>query len=100
MVEMHPAIILRQQAATADTYTLTEARYREGIDPFLTVLDAQRSYYAAQQVLVQTKLTAADNIVDLYEAIGGDALLQATPVCQSLLGDRAAGAPSALCSPD
>ncbi len=35
----------RQQAATADTYTLTEARYRAGIDPFLTVLDAQRSYY-------------------------------------------------------
>ena len=77
----------RQQAATADTYTLTEARYREGIDPFLTVLDAQRSYYAAQQVLVQTKLTAARNIVDLYQAIGGDALLQATPVCQALPGD-------------
>ena len=77
----------RQQAATADTYTLTEARYREGIDPFLTVLDAQRSYYAAQQVLVQTKLTAAQNIVDLYQAIGGDALLQATPVCQALPGD-------------
>ena len=77
----------RQQAATADTYTLTEARYREGIDPFLTVLDAQRSYYAAQQVLVQTKLTAAQNIVDLYQAIGGDALLQATPVCQALQGD-------------
>ena len=77
----------RQQAATADTYTLTEARYREGIDPFLTVLDAQRSYYAAQQVLVETKLTAAQNIVDLYRAIGGDALLQATPVCQALPGD-------------
>ena len=66
---------------------LTEARYREGIDPFLTVLDAQRSYYSAQQVLVQTKLTAAQNIVDLYQAIGGDALLQATPVCQPLPGD-------------
>jgi multidrug efflux system outer membrane protein len=80
----------RQQAATADTYTLTEARYREGIDPFLTVLDAQRSYYAAQQLLVQTKLTAAQNIIDLYQAIGGDALLQATPVCQPLPGDAGA----------
>ena len=30
----------RQQAATADTYMLTEARYREGIDPFLNVLSA------------------------------------------------------------
>jgi multidrug efflux system outer membrane protein len=91
----------RQQAATSDTYLLTEARYRAGIDPFLTVLDAQRSYYSAQQLLVQTKLTAAQNIVDLYQAIGGDVLLQTTPVCQPLPGDRAtAGAqlPS-QCSP-
>jgi multidrug efflux system outer membrane protein len=80
----------RQQAATADTYVLTEARYREGIDPFLTVLDAQRSYYAAQQTLVQTKLLAAQNIIDLYQAIGGDALLQTTPVCQPLPGDTSA----------
>ena len=91
----------RQQAATADTYVLTEARYREGIDPFLTVLDAQRSYYAAQQLLVQTKLVAAQNIVDLYQAIGGDALLQATPVCQRLPGDAGAadGALTTQCSP-
>jgi len=81
----------RQQAATADTYVLTEARYREGIDPFLTVLDAQRSYYAAQQLLVQVKRTAAQNIIDIYQAIGGDALLQATPVCQPLPGDTNAG---------
>ena len=90
----------RQQAATADTYTLTEARYRAGVDPFLNVLDSQRSYYAAQQQMVQIKLTAAQNIVDTYQSIGGDALLQATPVCQSLLGDRTFGATSALCSPD
>ena len=79
---------------------LTEARYRAGIDPFLTVLDAQRSYYAAQQVLVQTKLAAAQNIVDLYQAIGGDSLLQATPVCTPLRGDTertVAGSPQ--CSP-
>src|SRR6185295_4534014 len=77
----------RQQAATADTYVLTEARYREGIDPFLTVLDSQRSYYSAQQVLVQTKLIAAQNIITVYQAIGGDMLLQTTPVCQALPGD-------------
>lgn len=77
----------RQQGETADAYLLTEARYREGIDPFLTVLDAQRSYYAAQQTLVSTKLTAAQNIVDTYQAIGGDALLEGTPICQPLPGD-------------
>jgi outer membrane protein, multidrug efflux system len=89
----------RQQLATADTYTLTEARYRAGIDPFLTVLDAQRSYYAAQQQMVQTKLTAAQNLVTLYQTIGGDTLLQATPVCQALPGDKTVAATSPLCSP-
>jgi multidrug efflux system outer membrane protein len=89
----------RQQAATADTYTLTEARYRAGIDPFLTVLDAQRSYYAAQQQMVQTKLAAAQNIVVIYQAIGGDASLQATPVCQTLPGDKAAGPSLPQCTP-
>jgi len=90
----------RDQAAAADNYTLTEARYREGIDPFLTVLVAQRSYYSAQQQMVQTKLTAAQNLVDIYQSIGGDALLQTTPVCQPLPGD-ASGSSSRLaqCSP-
>lgn len=89
----------RQQLATADTYTLTEARYRAGIDPFLTVLDAQRSYYAAQQQMVQTKLTAAQNLVTIYQTIGGDTLLQATPVCTTLPGDKSATPTSPLCSP-
>lgn len=66
----------RQQAAAADVYLLTEARYRNGIDSFLNSLDAQRSYYAAQQTLVQTKLTAALNRVDLYQTLGGDSLLE------------------------
>ena len=74
----------RQREAAADTYLLTEARYRAGIDNFLASLDAQRSYYSAQRTLVQTKLTAAQNSVDLYEALGGDSLLQNLPVCQPL----------------
>ena len=75
---------------------LTEARYRAGIDRFLTVLDAHRSYNAEQQQMVQTKLTAAQNIVALYQSIGGDSLLQTTPVCQPLPGDAIkAGAASA-----
>ena len=88
----------RQQAATADTYTLTEARYRAGIDPFLTVLDAQRSYYSAQQQMVATKLTAAQNLVTLYQTIGGDASLAATPMCQQLPGDHAAPATAPQCT--
>jgi multidrug efflux system outer membrane protein len=91
----------RNQAAAADNYTLTEARYREGIDPFLTVLVAQRSYYSAQQTMVQTKLTAAQNLVTIYQTIGGDASLQATPVCQALPGDSNASKAklASQCSP-
>jgi multidrug efflux system outer membrane protein len=77
----------RNLSAAADNYTLTEARYREGIDTFLTVLVAQRSYYSAQQAMVQTKLTGAQNLVTTYQTIGGDAALQGTPVCQALPGD-------------
>lgn len=69
----------RQQAAAADVYRLEEARYRAGIDSFLASLDAQRSYYATQQTVVQTKLVAAQNLVDLYQSLGGDSLLQPPP---------------------
>lgn len=89
----------RQQAATADTYMLTEARYREGIDPFLNVLSAQQSYYSAQRVMVQTRLTAAQNLVTTYQVVGGDAALEATPICHPLPGDRTGGATSPLCNP-
>lgn len=71
----------RQQAAGADNYLLTEARYRAGVDPFLNVLVAQRSYYTAQNALVQTKLTAGRNKVALYQSLGGDSLLQSAPPC-------------------
>jgi multidrug efflux system outer membrane protein len=88
----------RAQAASADNYTLTEARYRAGIDPFLTVLVAQRSLYTAQQQMVQTKLNAAQNLVTIYQSIGGDTLLQTTPVCQELPGDTHAAPTSPLCT--
>jgi len=64
-----------QREAAADTYLLTEARYRNGIDSFLGSLDAQRSYYSAQRTLVQSRLQAATNLVDLYRSLGGDSLL-------------------------
>lgn len=64
-----------QREAAADTYLLTEARYRNGIESFLGSLDAQRSYYSAQRTLVLSRLDAATNLVDLYRSLGGDSLL-------------------------
>lgn len=65
--------------AAQDTLNLTNARYRGGIDTFLSSLDAQRQLYSAQQILVQTQLTRAANLVTLYRTLGGDSLLDATP---------------------
>lgn len=61
--------------AARDSYALTDARYRGGIEPFLASLDAQRSLYAAQRTLVQTRLSRAANLVTLYRTLGGDAAL-------------------------
>ena len=67
----------RFATAAADTARLTDARYRGGIDTFLSSLDAQRQLYAAQQQLVETRLVRAGNLVTLYRALGGDSLLDA-----------------------
>ena len=64
----------KQNTAAADAFALTEARYRAGIDNFLATLVSQRAYYTAQQSLVSAKLTAARNLVDLYQTLGGDSL--------------------------
>ena len=90
----------RQQAAAADVLQLTEARYRAGIDPFLNVLDAQRSYYGVQQTLVNTRRTAAQNRVTLYQSLGGDSLLQSAPLCHVTYVSNASNAKLASqCSP-
>ncbi|MEG3084715.1 efflux transporter outer membrane subunit [Sphingomonas sp. PB2P12] len=64
--------------AALDTYRLAEARYRGGIDTFLSSLDAQRSLYTAQRNLVATQLVGASNRVTLYRVLGGDSTLEAT----------------------
>jgi multidrug efflux system outer membrane protein len=64
--------------AAADTATLTEARYRFGVESFLSSLDAQRSLYNAQQSEISTRLALAANRVTLYRVLGGDAAT-ATP---------------------
>ena len=65
-------------AAARDTLTLTNARYRGGIDTYLTYLDAQRTYFSSQQGLVATLLTGGSNRATLYRVLGGDATLETT----------------------
>ena len=57
--------------ASAETYRLANTRYDKGIDNYLSVLDAQRSLFAAQQVLVFLRLQKVANQVTLYSVLGG-----------------------------
>lgn len=58
-------------AANQRAYSLSQQRFQQGVDNYLNVLDSQRSLYAAQQVLVETRLARLTNLVDLYRALGG-----------------------------
>ncbi|TCM69780.1 multidrug efflux system outer membrane protein/multidrug efflux system outer membrane protein [Acinetobacter calcoaceticus] len=57
--------------ASRTTYKLSDARFRSGIDSFLTVLDAQRSTYSAEQGLLLLEQANLNNQVELYKTLGG-----------------------------
>ena len=59
--------------ALQETYRLSEARYKGGIDSYLSVLIAQRSVYNAQQQMVGIRLARLSNLVTLYKVLGGGA---------------------------
>ncbi|MET7016368.1 efflux transporter outer membrane subunit [Uliginosibacterium flavum] len=58
-------------AASDDAYRLSQARYDKGVAGYLSVLDSQRSQYAAQQGLIGTRLALQSNRVTLYKVLGG-----------------------------
>ena len=66
-------------AASAETLRLVTARYRGGIDHYLTTLDAQRSLYTAQRGRVAVALDEANNAVALYRALGADSFIAQGP---------------------
>jgi multidrug efflux system outer membrane protein len=57
--------------ALAETHRLANARYTKGVDSYLSVLDAQRSLYSAQQGLIMLRLARLNNTVALYKTLGG-----------------------------
>jgi outer membrane protein, multidrug efflux system len=66
---------LAAQVALAEAATtgleLAQARYKAGVDTFLTTLVSERTLYAARSSLVATRLAALDNRVTLYRVLGG-----------------------------
>ena len=65
--------------ALQETYRLSDARYRSGLDGYLAVLVAQQSVFAARQDLVSVRLAEEANRVQLYTALGGGAPGPAAP---------------------
>ncbi len=56
---------------TTEYYQMADQRYQEGVDSYLTVLDAQRLLFNSQQQLVQDRLAQLSSEVALYKALGG-----------------------------
>ena len=57
--------------ALAETYRLALARFDKGVDSYLGVLDAQRSLFDAQQILVSLRLLQRTSQIRLYAVLGG-----------------------------
>ncbi|PRA33894.1 efflux transporter outer membrane subunit [Pseudomonas poae] len=58
-----------QQARTA--FQIAESRYQAGAEDLLTVLETQRTLYAAQDQNVQLRLSRIQASIALYKALGG-----------------------------
>jgi multidrug efflux system outer membrane protein len=57
--------------ATRESFRLSQMRFDNGVDSYLTVLDSQRSFFTAQQSLVNVQMARLQNLVTLYKALGG-----------------------------
>ncbi|WP_414442960.1 efflux transporter outer membrane subunit [Burkholderia sp. 22PA0106] len=65
------AALARNEEAQQRRYDLSDLRYRNGVDSYLTVLTAQTDLYTAQTTLISARLARWTNLVDLYRALGG-----------------------------
>ncbi len=65
------AALERYTAAQQRRLELSDFRYRNGVDNYLTVLTAQTDYYNAQLSVVAAQLQRLTSFVDLYRALGG-----------------------------
>jgi NodT family efflux transporter outer membrane factor (OMF) lipoprotein len=58
-------------AANQRALDLAVDRYTSGLESFLSVLDAQRSVYAAEDQLVQSERNAIVSLIAVYKSLGG-----------------------------
>jgi multidrug efflux system outer membrane protein len=65
------AALERDTAAEQRRLDLSTLRYKNGVDSYLSVLTAQTDLYIAQQALVSARMERLQNLVTLYQALGG-----------------------------
>lgn len=58
-------------AANADSVRLSDVRYNSGMDSFFVLLDAQRTLFSSELLLIEVRLLEAVNHVALYKVLGG-----------------------------
>jgi outer membrane protein TolC len=59
------------QRQAQEAYRIVAARFRAGVVDFLTVLDAQRTVFQANDAVVQAALERCSSLVALFAALGG-----------------------------
>ncbi len=57
--------------ASEGSFRLSQARFDNGVDSYLSVLDSQRTLYSAQKNLIGTRLSRWTNLVTFYKTLGG-----------------------------
>ena len=64
-------ILLGSVAANRRALDLATDRYTSGLENFLSVLDAERAVYIAEDSLAQSQTSAMVSLIALYKALGG-----------------------------
>ena len=63
--------MMEATGAQAVSFDLANERYKAGVDNHLVLLDAQRTYLASRQNLINTYLLRESNSLSLYKSLGG-----------------------------
>jgi multidrug efflux system outer membrane protein len=71
-IDRQMAAQTRLVAASVNSFTIADQRYKAGIDTYLNQLIAQRTLYSARQSEIATALIRVTNQVTLYRVIGND----------------------------
>lgn len=73
-VKQQTAALKDLVTATERAYTLSQNRYKNGLDGFLTVLESQRQMVAAQTNFISAESMRLSSGINLYRALGGGAV--------------------------